>query len=104
MRTAHRVQTRSGLTGRRVATPGALLPPADPIEHRLTLDLINALITAGWRATGIGVASATLRHPFAHEPIRVFMNESDTSRLSSVHIGDREVSFRAAIEYAQAPR
>jgi hypothetical protein len=103
--TAHPVTARPQHTtrrGRPARTP--LAPPTEPVEHIPTAALLSALISASWHATRIGVATATLRHSRAEQPIRVTMAESDTSRLHEVFIGDRQVSFRAAIEYAQAQR
>ena len=79
-----------------------LAPPREEIRHIPTLELINALIDADWRAYRIGADFADLRHPSAELPIRVTMQIDDTSRLSEVFIGERQVSFRTAIEYARA--
>lgn len=88
-----------------MSQPQAIAPPAEPIEHDKTNLLIECLAAAGWTIGTLadwhdyGIA-ATANHPNAAEPIRVVMRIDDETRLAEVYIGEREVPFGRAIEYA----
>lgn len=88
------------------ALPCTAIPvaePHEPVTHDNTLELLNALRDAGWKVAWHGTwePAARLEHPDGGKPIWVTMDEANTTRLASVKIGDREVSFRRAIVYAQ---
>jgi hypothetical protein len=82
-----------------VRMPAPLAPSYSP--HRLTRVLMAALRENDWQVYRVAATGAVLRRPTERGSITLIMSPEDTTRVSKVMIGQRQVSFRLATQYAR---